>query len=63
MHHGLRGDGRPGGCDYQNRLMFSFQEASLNWVIGPFGSLVHVPETVFVKLFGKPFLLSRKCVA
>src|SRR6218665_2472830 len=41
--------------------MFSCQEPRLRWAIGPFRSLVHVPGTVFLQLFGRPksFLLSK----
>src|SRR6218665_3970437 len=42
------------GCGHQTRLMFSCQEPRLKWVIEPLRSLVHVPGTVFLQLFGKP---------
>src|SRR6218665_942676 len=49
------------GCGHQNRLMFSCQEPRLKWEIEPLRSLVLVPGTVFLQLFGKPkpFLLSK----
>ena len=59
-HYQLTVTGRD--CVHQNRLMFSCQEARLKWAIGHFRLLVHVPGTVFLKLFGKPypFLLSKR---
>jgi hypothetical protein len=45
------------GCDHQSPLMFSFLQQKLKRAIGPFGSLAHVPGTVFPQLSRKSKVL------
>jgi len=49
------------GCDHQSPLMFPFLQQKQKWAIGPFGSLAHVPGTVFLQLSrkSKAFMFSN----
>jgi len=49
------------GCVNQNPLMLSCQKPRVVRTIGPFGLLVHIHGTVFLRLSRKlePFLLSK----